>query len=196
MRVLCVALTALWTVVVGRAWLSHYPEAPFILAVGMPYASPGVGTRCRSWYWSTRFGPMPMRQWTCEMSDGARPNSDRRMVALDGLTRRSRSARRMWTFADSLAWQRIQDSVTMELVGRGGVRRQCARSTTNGEIRRHEEWQFPTYAVRMIADVSPQPPRLPWQRDRWQLQLDAFPTELPTGYCPTPLQLFLWLGVI
>jgi hypothetical protein len=165
----------------GFLWLHYYPPAPFILAIGMPSAVPSDGSRCGPWYARTIMGQVPVRRWSCSISDPTKP-MDYRVVTIDGLTRKAIFATREWQFTDSASWRHVQDSLSADFGGQGGRQTSCDLHPVQTITRVSNAWHFATHAVRLTA-YSWRPPASVSQRAYWRLQLDAYPGGLPRGYC-------------
>ena len=170
-------------VLASVAWSHHYGSSDAIAALGLPGPGAAEGRRCEPTYRWSSWGRQRARAIECHGLRQLRRGEAgyRQIVTVDGLTRQVTGVHRSWSEPDSTAWQRAQDSVGVALTRRGGRPIICQPWYAGlTHIRAERAWQFPDYAVRMVAYRFQPHVGLPQDDWQWQLQMDGY-VSLPTN---------------
>ena len=106
----------------------------------------------------------------CVERDTRSKPSKEATLTIDALTRRIGHPERVWRVADSAAWVRTRDSISIEMVRLGGKRFFCEpNSIPPMRIQDALYWNFPGFVARLTA----YPVRETSGR-RWLLRLDGY----------------------
>jgi hypothetical protein len=161
----------------ARMWFSYYAPSTLVLAIGLPGPSPDVGTRCGTTWRHVGAVRVPTREVHCTRHNASfGQGRDEQHVTLDLLTRRVRSASRVWAQADSLAWGREHDSTRMAIRRRNGLPLQCMTPSFRSDaVRSVEQWRVGGHYERLIAYHWDAQNSLneEWRREPWLVQMEA-----------------------